>query len=241
MDGWYSRLDLDICRSPLLDKLLTALHDPCIPCLLVSQPCPERTTLSETESIAIECGWRRRKSSEEEKGADDEDGRERSEGRAGHRGTVVVEERREKRVIVREINVGETGCEIAPFWLPMPNECPCYKDRLAHGDSGAKSMDGKLCQPLDFIVSNTVLYCVARVIDRSDCSPSKLLRKTDNRDQSRKPYVSTHIPNTKLVRIRPRRTATVAPAAVPRIPRRCIHMMPSRLESPSGRASLAGS
>ena len=79
MHDGYSRLDLDVRRSPLSDKFLTTLHDLRIPHLLVSQPRPERATATEAERIAIKGGWRRQ-SSEEEKGADDEDGSERREG-----------------------------------------------------------------------------------------------------------------------------------------------------------------
>ena len=81
--GDNSRLDLALGRPPLRDKLLTSLQDLRVPRILVSQPCLDGTTETvAAESIAIEGGWRR-KSSEEEEGAKDEDGRERREGRAG--------------------------------------------------------------------------------------------------------------------------------------------------------------
>ena len=80
--------------SPLHDKLLTSLHDLRILGILVSQPCPERTTETvATESIVIEGRWHR-KSSEEEKGPrvrmaasavkDARGGRERKTGSAVH-------------------------------------------------------------------------------------------------------------------------------------------------------------
>jgi len=128
---WYSRLDFDVRRSPLPDKLLTTLHNLRIPYPLVSQPCPERTTETIAESITIECGWHGR-SSEEEKGAKGEDGCERREGRAGGGIVVIVvaEERKEKHGEVTEWRRGPQRED--RMWTPfgIPHVHPCYDDSL---------------------------------------------------------------------------------------------------------------